>query len=246
MSTLIVIFMVVVIVIVHELAHAVTVKLMGFKVQSIALGIPIDDEIWFGHKISTVLWRKELKNGVKLYFSWLLLGGGVGYDKEFKVAPFWKQTAVFMAGPLSNLLLALIACVVWLGPTRGLDIFGQIFAATVEALWLLFTGKVPFSDLLSVVGMVAMAARRMEEVGWLRTIKLWWVLVNIGLALTNILPIPALDGGRVLVAAAMSWWGEKAEKPARYSILVSMYILIVLILLLVGKDVWQLLSGHVF
>lgn len=69
-------------------------------------------------------------------------------------------------------------------------------------------------------------------------------LISLNLAIINILPFPALDGGRFLFVVLEAIFGRKV-KPAfeRYAHLVGMAILLILILLISVNDVIRLVAG---
>lgn len=211
MSTLIVIGMVVAIVIVHEAAHALTAILLGFKLKRFFLGIPISIEIG-GKKRTTTVWSKQFGD-VEFGISWLFMGGAVDFY-DFDEAPVWKTIPVLIAGPISNALMAYLVLLYFVGPVMAWTIFVLFFQAIWSGLIGIFSGLVPASQISGPVGFVT----NMSDVGtaytngWLMV----WVMINIALFITNALPIPALDGGQVVMAVLEAILGERSKKPIKY------------------------------
>lgn len=99
------IFMLVVLVFVHELGHFITALRMGIKVEEFGIGFP--------PRALTLFER----NGVKYTLNWLPLGGFVRFGGEddsvygvgsLAQAPPWRKIPVMAAGPLMNLFLAIL------------------------------------------------------------------------------------------------------------------------------------------
>ena len=70
------------------------------------------------------------------------------------------------------------------------------------------------------------------------------VLISVNLGIMNLLPIPALDGGR-LMFILIEWVRGKPVPPEKEGIvhLVGFVLLMVLMVVLVVKDVWQWING---
>ena len=100
------IFMLVILVFVHELGHFVVALRMGIRVEEFGIGYP--------PRALTLLER----NGVKYTLNWLPLGGFVRFGGEgdnalygvgsLAQAPPWRKIPVMLAGPLMNLFLAMV------------------------------------------------------------------------------------------------------------------------------------------
>lgn len=104
-SILAFILMLVVLVFVHELGHFIVALRMGIKVEEFGIGFP--------PRAVTLFERK----GVKYTLNWLPLGGFVRFGGEgdtvygvgsLAEAPPWRKIPVMLAGPLMNLLLAML------------------------------------------------------------------------------------------------------------------------------------------
>ncbi len=106
----------VLLVVVHELGHAIVAKRNGVVVEEFGIGFP------------PKAWAKKLKNGVLLTLNWLPLGGFVKLQGEndsaskkgdYGAASFWQKTKILFAGVVVNWLVAvlLLTALAW---TSGL------------------------------------------------------------------------------------------------------------------------------
>ncbi|MEI6228954.1 MAG: M50 family metallopeptidase [Candidatus Saccharibacteria bacterium] len=93
----------VILVVVHELAHAWVAKRNGVTVEEFGIGLP------------PKAWGKKLKNGVLFTLNWLPIGGFVKMQGEhdaarkkgdYGAAGFWGKTKILFAGVTANWLLA--------------------------------------------------------------------------------------------------------------------------------------------
>lgn len=94
-----------VLVVLHELGHAVTARRNGVKVDEFGIGMP------------PRAWKKPLKNGVLLTLNWLPLGGFVRLHGEYDAArgkgmygsaSYWQKTKILLAGVAVNWLTAVV------------------------------------------------------------------------------------------------------------------------------------------
>lgn len=95
----------VLLVVVHELGHAIVAKRNGVVVEEFGIGFP------------PKAWGKKLKNGMLLTLNWLPLGGFVKLQGEhdaatkkgdYGAATFWQKTKILFAGVLVNWVTAVI------------------------------------------------------------------------------------------------------------------------------------------
>jgi regulator of sigma E protease len=92
-------------VILHEVGHFLACKLFRVEVEEFGIGLPSPNPI--------VLFQA---GGTKFTFNWLLLGGFVRPKGEndpsvpggLAAASPWKRIAVFLAGPITNLLVGVL------------------------------------------------------------------------------------------------------------------------------------------
>ncbi len=104
----------VLLVIAHELGHAIAAIRNGVVVEEFGIGLP------------PRAWKKKLKNGVLLSLNWLPLGGFVKLQGEhdaadkkgdYGAATFWRKTKILLAGVAVNWLIAalLLTMLAWTG-----------------------------------------------------------------------------------------------------------------------------------
>ena len=138
------------------------------------------------------------------------------------------------------------------------------FAAKLRYTWLnaldfvqmvrfslvqLFTGGASVQDLSGPVGIVSTISEVGEQSETIRdaweNIFYFAALIAVNLAVMNLLPLPALDGGRIffLLIDAVSMLLFRRTVPERYQMAVNaagMALLLGLMLLITVQDVWKL------
>ena len=95
----------VVLVVLHELGHAIAARRSGVVVEEFGIGFP------------PKAWAKKLKNGVLFSINWLPLGGFVKLQGEndaaskkgdYGAATFWQKTNILFAGVVVNWVTAVV------------------------------------------------------------------------------------------------------------------------------------------
>ncbi len=85
---------------------------------------------------------------------------------------------------------------IWRGARSTFDLAGMIIVAFGSLLWKLITGHSVGMDVSGPVG-IAVLTGQVAKLGFIYILQFTAVL-SVNLAIINILPIPALDGGRIL------------------------------------------------
>lgn len=85
---------------------------------------------------------------------------------------------------------------VWRGVQTTIDLAGMILVAFGNLLWKLITGHSVGMDVSGPVG-IAVLTGQVAKLGFIYILQ-FTALLSVNLAIINILPIPALDGGRIL------------------------------------------------
>lgn len=133
------------------------------------------------------------------------------------------------------------------GPVRSLvmsvETTYDIIARTVHAPIMLIRGQISPSEArpVSVVGISQLAGLAAEETasqGDLFPILWFTGIISVALGFTNLLPIPALDGGRIMFVLVEAIRGRRVE-PEREGMvhLVGMLVLLGLMVLIIIQDI---------
>lgn len=85
---------------------------------------------------------------------------------------------------------------VWRGVQTTINLAGMIIVAFGNLLWKLITGHSVGMDVSGPVG-IAVLTGQVAKLGFIYILQ-FTALLSVNLAIINILPIPALDGGRIL------------------------------------------------
>jgi len=241
---------------VHELGHFLMARLFDIKVNEFALGM--------GPK----LWSKQ--HGETAYSLRLLpLGGFCAMEGEdgdsadpraFVSKVWWKQCIVLVAGALANFLLGFaVVMVVYFSVGQSLiEVLRSSWHASVwfvrliiESFRMIFNGEAGIRDLSGVVGIVAavdeVAKASENSAEAIRNVAFFFAFIAVNLGVMNLLPIPALDGGRVLftiiTAAIEKILNRKISRKAESYINGGVFVLLMLFMVfLVFNDVSRIVT----
>jgi regulator of sigma E protease len=126
---------------------------------------------------------------------------------------------------------------------EGLKYTGLAIAMTFKSLygflWQIVTGHADFSQVSGPVGIVGMVGSA-KAAGW-TYLASFAAMISINLAVLNLIPFPALDGGRLLFIIIESI-RRKSFNPKVANVVnaVGFGILILLMIIISVKDVWKL------
>jgi regulator of sigma E protease len=133
----------------------------------------------------------------------------------------------------------------WQAPIKGVQDIGTVVSVTASGIGQVITGKLPLSQAVQgpvgIVNTTGEVASTVPVIGW------YWMFFLVGalsvsLAIVNLLPIPALDGGRVLFIGIEVLRRGKRISPEREGLvnLIGMGALLFLMLLVTINDVGNL------
>lgn len=232
---------------IHEGGHFIVAKLCKVKVKEFAIG--------FGK----IIWQKQGKE-TKYTLRMIPLGGFnnlLGEEEEsneegsFSKASISKRLAIVIAGAIVNILFGIIVYFILVStvgiqfadPTRdtivnrlyyGAKGTGNFILSIFDSIKILFTGGLSTDQMVGIVGISEVVV---QTNGILNYIYLLAV-ISVSLGVTNLLPIPALDGGKIviLLIELIRRKPMKAETEAKIQ-LIGLSILITLSILVTYNDI---------
>ena len=110
-----------------------------------------------------------------------------------------------------------------------------------QSLYMLISGDVPASDIAGPVGIVTMVSDT-TNYGWYYFVSLV-ALMSINLAIINLLPFPALDGGRILFVLIRKITGKMISDDLEGKIhMIGMFLLFALMIFATWNDIARLFT----
>ncbi|MGN0318924.1 MAG: RIP metalloprotease RseP [Lachnospira sp.] len=168
-----------------------------------------------------------------------------GEKKEFRVTPRLSETESYYTG---------FDCYGSREKVSSIDTIKYSFAevgynvrSVVESLGMMFTGKVGINDLSGPVGAVSMMSDVVEESKSDGAFYVFLNLLNLGILISanlgvmNLLPIPGLDGGKLIFLFYEAVRGKPVDRKYEGVItLVGVIFLVILTIYLLFKDIFSL------
>lgn len=194
-SAIKIIFLLGFLVFIHESGHFLVAKLCKIRVNEFAIG--------FGPTI----WKKQGKV-TKYALRLIPLGGFVSMEGEderstkegsFSEASVLKRIAIVLAGGLVNIIFAII--VFWLlsayyvGFVNAFYNVGYYLKSVFESIIQLFTGNVTVDQMMGPVGISSVVSQTSGIADFIYILS----VISLSLGVTNLLPFPPLDGGKVVL-----------------------------------------------
>jgi len=236
------------IVLVHEVGHFIAAKKSGVKVYEFSVGFP------FSPRLCTLFRYKETAFTLRL----LPLGGFVSFSKDgdeeaknlFK-ASYSRRAFIMSAGSFFNIIFAFIVFVPIFIIGKHLPFIEALLLST-KTIWGILSGTViVLSNILSGQGGleelsgpvgIAVIAGQAASKGFLNLLYFTGVL-SMSIGLMNLFPLPALDGGHLL----MLFIETIRKKPIglkTYQVinLIGFTLFMILSVLVVYKDVVKLIA----
>lgn len=125
--------------------------------------------------------------------------------------------------------------------SKALDRTGETIVTMARGFVQLLTGKTP-GDALGGPLMMYRVASESGNAGW-SSFFLMMALISVNLALLNLLPIPMLDGGHLVVFAIEGVRRRPLSSAAHERVqLVGLVIIVLITVIAVGNDIWRLVS----
>lgn len=220
----------------HELGHLLAARAVGLPVVRFSIGM------------GPVIFSRTFR-GVEYALSLLPFGGYVLFDAEsplYEKADLWRKHVTALAGPAANLVTGALLYVVassldvgqlavGAGLGKGAEAMNQLF----HVLGMIFSGQVGLNDLGGPVMMVNAGANLAHNaVAFLQYLG----FLSLNLAVFNLLPIPALDGGQILMLLATGLLGRAPSERVQTALVGGSFLLLFgLILYVTLQDVGRLI-----
>ncbi len=135
----------------------------------------------------------------------------------------------------------------WEAITLGFKDYGETYVNIGTAFGSLFSGEVPLSD--AIVGPVGIAHITTEIIGLgMGNLIMWAVIILIILGIVNLLPLPALDGGRIIFVVIEGIRRGKRISPKKEGLVHLIgFIMLLLLFVVVGyNDIMRIFEGVSF
>lgn len=196
-----------VLVFIHEGGHFIVAKLFKVKVNEFAIG--------FG----PIIFTKEIGE-TKYALRLIPVGGFVDMEGEaersetegsFSKASVWKRIAIVSAGAIVNIIFGL--AIYFILVTVKTDVYTALVAVkdfiiiVFESLKQLFTGGMQADQMVGIVGISDIVA----NTNGIREYFSIMASISVSLGVTNLLPIPPLDGFKILIYM-LEWIRRKPLK----------------------------------
>ena len=242
-------------IIIHEGGHFLIAKLCKVKVNEFAIG--------FGK----ILWQKQGKE-TKYTLRLIPLGGFCSMEGEeqesddegsFSKASVWKRIAIVVAGAAVNILFGILVYFVlittvglqFVDPTKdtilnriiyGGKATGTFILSIFEGIKMIFTGGISTDQMVGIVGISEVVVQTNGIINYLHLLA----VISVSLGVTNLLPIPTLDGGKILILLIeiIRRKPMKLETEAKIQ-LIGLSILMVLFFIVTYNDIARIVSRFV-
>ena len=238
---------------IHEGGHFIVAKLCKVNVKEFSIG--------FGK----IIWQKQKKE-TKYTLRLIPLGGFCNMEGEseesddegsFSKASVWKRMAIILAGATVNILFGILVyfliistvAIQFMDPAKD-TIFNRIYygakntgvfiISIFESIKTLFAGGIATDQMVGIVGISEVVVKTTGIINYIYLLA----VISVSLGVTNLLPIPALDGGKILILIIEIIRGKpmKVETEAKIQ-LIGFSIIFALFLLVTYNDILRIGSG---
>ena len=235
-----IIFLLGFLILIHEGGHFLVAKLCKVKVNEFAIG--------FG----PCIWSKQGKE-TKYAIRLIPLGGFVSMEGEteesevensFTKASIPKRIAIVAAGGIVNIIFGLLTyfiliAIIYKDIGLAFQATGGFAVSLVQSVQMLFTGSVGVNDLTGPVGISEIVTQTVGIANYIYLIA----LVSVSLGITNLLPIPALDGGKILLLIIEAIRKKPLKQETEIQIqLIGFSVLIALSLIVTYNDILRVFN----
>lgn len=164
-------------------------------------------------------------------------------EGSFSTASIPKRIAIVAAGGLVNIIFAILLYIVIVAIMTGnfataISSGGSFVFAMWESIKMIFTGSVTADDLMGPIGISEVVAQTSGILDFLYIMA----VVSMSLGVTNLLPFPPLDGGKILLVliecVTRKKVSEKVELTVSY---IGLGLLLLLTVFVTYKDIVRII-----
>jgi regulator of sigma E protease len=194
MNYLAVLIIIGLLILVHELGHFIAARAVGVPVEVFSVG--------FG----PALWRKRI-GGTEYRVSLVPLGGyvlpAVKDEQEYFLIPINKRIIFSIGGPIANLATILLLFAILNAVRLGFSPEGIILQPFIQTADLIQRIFIAFINLFTKPGSISGIVGILHDGGrfiggdGINAVRLA-IIISANLAIFNLLPLPVLDGGKIL------------------------------------------------
>lgn len=210
-----IIFLIGFLVFIHEGAHFLIAKKAGVKVLEFSLGF--GKELWSKQ-------GKETKYSIRIvplggYVKMLGEEEAVDDDRAFSNVSVWKRLLIVLGGPFINitfglLLFWILASIYNKNIYYGLMVTKRYIVLSFQSIVGLFTGGVKNAGVVGPVGISSMIVETSSIFDFFYLMS----VISFSLGITNLFPIPGLDGGKILLLLIEVIRGKKVSERLELSL----------------------------
>ena len=201
------VLLVILLMVLHELGHYAIAVLTGMKVNRIVVGSPK----------GKLLVRFELAGQTIEIYRKIPIFMALDVDDDALIqAGFWKRTIFALAGPAINFLLVFLTGCILLGVTHGTAIALDFISGTFRAIVVFFLSPIGVGNSAEFFNGFFQETIAAAGASGLGSAAVWWMLLNALIGAANLIPLPALDGGLVLVSLMMRWGKDEEAAAATF------------------------------
>ena len=221
-------------VILHEFGHYLAARSCGI--------IPEEFNIGFGPKLFGFY-----KAGTDWNVRLIMLGGSNEFKKksqaQLDALPVQKQIHIIAAGIETNLVLALVSWLIYtaqrgLTLMQGIITYGKMIAmimpSTISAI-VEFCAPGAESDITAMHATGSLLAQ--SSMSMLLITVMLFSAMNAILGVTNLIPIPAMDGGQIVLRIPALFHHPLSKEAMNKAIMTSFYIMIGCTVAYIMRDV---------
>lgn len=188
------------------------------------------------------------------------------YHQQYRSLPFWRRSVILLAGPLVNLLFAIVVFVViysiigvdyqdaatgavqhvTVSPLRAIEAGFLYIGIVIQAVAGLFnpqTAAETVSQSTSIVGIAVMSKSAIEA--GLTEALFFMCMISVSLGIMNMLPIPPLDGGKFVIEIYQRIRRKMVSlRAANYLSLAGLALFVLFFIVMMNQDIQRFILGN--